>query len=140
VPSLSMPFAFHAGLGISSTSGVNSETIMPVEQEEFWRLIDTIDNPPDDDDFERLSEGLAASPVADIIDFEDRLAALLYALDSRAHARAARARGDWFRYVRCAAVAAGRSVYGVSDVPGLGRSSNAAPHRASRRAGRRWSR
>jgi hypothetical protein len=82
-----------------------------VDQDEFWRLIETMGNAPGDDDFERLSDLLAARTVADILGFEDVLAELLYALDTRPHARAARARGDWFLYVRCSAVAAGRSVY-----------------------------
>jgi hypothetical protein len=58
-----------------------------------------------------LTAELAGRPVADILSFEDQLATLLYALDTRAHARAARARGDWFLYVRCAAVCAGRAAY-----------------------------
>jgi hypothetical protein len=82
-----------------------------MEQDEFWRLIETMGTEQDDDDFERLTDLLAARAGTDIVAFEDQLASLLYALDTRAHARAARARGDWFLYVRCAALSCGRSVY-----------------------------
>jgi hypothetical protein len=85
--------------------------ISSVEQNEFWRLIEVMGGTSADEDFERLTDVLAGRDVADIIEFEDELASLLYALDTRAHAKAARARGDWFLYVRCAAVCAGRSVY-----------------------------
>ena len=82
-----------------------------MEQDQFWALVQTLGSRPGDDDFERLTDQLATRGAGDIIDFEDRLAALLHALDTPAHAAAARARGDWFLYVRCAAVAAGHSAY-----------------------------
>ncbi|MEU5554104.1 DUF4240 domain-containing protein [Micromonospora sp. NPDC047793] len=58
-----------------------------------------------------LAAELATLSVPDIQAFEDHLADLLHGLDTHAHARAARARGDWFLYVRCAAVASGRAAY-----------------------------
>jgi uncharacterized protein DUF4240 len=82
-----------------------------MEREQFWRLVEAMGPKPDDEDFERLIDELATMPAPDIHAFEDHLAALLYGLDTRAHARAARARGDWFLYVRCAAVASGRAAY-----------------------------
>jgi hypothetical protein len=82
-----------------------------MEQAEFWRLLESMGNHPDDDAFERLSDELATHQASEILAFEDRLASALHALDTRDHARAARARGDWFLYVRCAAVCSGRSVY-----------------------------
>lgn len=82
-----------------------------MEQGEFWRLVGSMGTEPDDDAFDRLSDQLATRPASEILDFEDQLASALHALDTRDHARAARARGDWFLYVRCAAVSSGRSVY-----------------------------
>jgi len=66
---------------------------------------------PDDDAFERLADELATRQAWEILAFEDQLASALYALDTRGHARAARARGDWFLYVRCAAISSGSSIY-----------------------------
>jgi hypothetical protein len=80
-----------------------------VDLDDFWQLVRTLG--PRDDDFERLTDRLAALTADEIVGFEDRLAELLYALDTPAHAAAARARNDWFLYVRCAAVAAGRDTY-----------------------------
>ncbi|MEU8819020.1 DUF4240 domain-containing protein [Actinoplanes sp. NPDC048796] len=55
---------------------------------------------------------LAERPEVDITGFEDRLAALLWALDTPAHFAAARPiGGDGFLHVRCAVVAAGRKAY-----------------------------
>jgi hypothetical protein len=82
-----------------------------MEQDQFWALIQTLGSQPHDDDFERLTDELATHSPDDIIGFEDRLTGVLYALDTPAHAAAARARNDWFLYVRWAAVAAGRSTY-----------------------------
>ncbi|GGN10141.1 hypothetical protein FHR83_003268 [Actinoplanes campanulatus] len=89
-----------------------------MELAEFWKLIESMGPAPEDDEFKALTERLATRPVADIIAFEDHLAYLLHALDTQAHARAARARGDWFLYVRCRAVASGQAVYqAVLDDP-----------------------
>jgi hypothetical protein len=86
-------------------------TILVVEQGEFWELVATLGARPDDSDFERLTSDLAGRDQAEIIAFEDHLALVLHALDTPAHAKAARAHNDWFLYVRCAAVAAGRDAY-----------------------------
>ncbi|GAA4595847.1 hypothetical protein BJY16_001812 [Actinoplanes octamycinicus] len=82
-----------------------------MEQDAFWRLIGTMGAEPDDEAIERLADELATRPASEIVAFADQLAFALHALDTRAHARAARARGDWFLYVRCAAVCAGRATY-----------------------------
>ncbi|MGA5299160.1 DUF4240 domain-containing protein [Nucisporomicrobium flavum] len=79
-----------------------------MEADEFWALIGVRRT---DDDLAALADELATRDTATITAFEDRLAELLYALDTPAHAKAARARNDWFLYVRCAAVAAGREAY-----------------------------
>ncbi|MEU4242746.1 DUF4240 domain-containing protein [Actinoplanes sp. NPDC026619] len=79
-----------------------------MELDEFWELIGSRRT---DDDFAALTDRLAERDAATITAFEDRLTELLYALDTPPHAKAARARGDWFLYVRCAAVAAGRDTY-----------------------------
>ncbi len=76
--------------------------------EEFWELIGVRRA---DEDFAALTSDLAACDAATITAFEDRLTEALHALDTPAHAKAARARNDWFLYVRCAAVAAGRDTY-----------------------------
>ena len=82
-----------------------------MQQDDFWQLVRSLGPDPGDADFERLTGELATRSPEDIIGFEDRLAALLYALDTPAHAAAARAHNDWFLYVRCAGVAAGRGTY-----------------------------
>ncbi|MEU4477928.1 DUF4240 domain-containing protein [Micromonospora sp. NPDC023966] len=82
-----------------------------MEQKEFWRLVESMGTEPDDDAFGRLADELATRQAWEILAFEDQLASALYALDTRDHARAARARGDWFLYVRCAAVSSGSSIY-----------------------------
>jgi hypothetical protein len=87
--------------------------ISRVDDDELWGLIAMIGPDPEDGDYHRAIGKLAARPVEDIYAFADRLAELLYALDTEAHAKAARARGDWFLYVRCAAVLAGPVVYGA---------------------------
>jgi hypothetical protein len=79
-----------------------------MELDEFWALTRRRKT---DDDFAVLTDELAARDAETIVAFEDRLTELLYALDTPAHAKAARARNDWFLYVRCAAVAAGREAY-----------------------------
>ncbi|GAB2617612.1 hypothetical protein Aab01nite_31020 [Paractinoplanes abujensis] len=78
-----------------------------MEPGDFWQLITL----GDDREFGRVVDELARREVSAIYGFEDRLAALLYAIDTYPHARAARARGDWFLYVRCAVVADGPSAY-----------------------------
>ncbi|MEU7907248.1 DUF4240 domain-containing protein [Actinoplanes sp. NPDC049118] len=77
-------------------------------REEFWALIGSRSG---DDDFAALTDELATRDAATIIAFEDRLSEVLHALDTPAHAKAARVHSDWFLYVRCAAVAAGRETY-----------------------------
>jgi hypothetical protein len=82
-----------------------------MEQGDFWALMRAVGPRPGEDDFDRLTDELATRSAEDITGFEDRLTALLYALDTPAHVKAARAGNDWFLYVRCAAVAAGRDAY-----------------------------
>ncbi|GAB1643057.1 DUF4240 domain-containing protein [Krasilnikovia sp. MM14-A1259] len=82
-----------------------------MDLDEFWALLTVVGPRPSDEDFERLTDRLATRGPDDICAFEDRLAAALSALDTPAHAAAAKANGDWFLYVRCAAVAAGRDAY-----------------------------
>lgn len=82
-----------------------------MELDAFWDLIQSLPPRPREQDFARLTDELATRSPQDIAGFEDQLAALLYALDTEGHATAARARNDWFLYVRCAAVAAGPTVY-----------------------------
>jgi hypothetical protein len=65
-----------------------------------------------DEDFDRLTARLATRPQADITGFADRLAMVLWTLDTPAHFAAARtASGDGFLYIRCAVVTAGRKAY-----------------------------
>ena len=90
----------------------------------FWALIATLGRDPDDDDFGRLIDRLAAHPPQEIIAFADRLAVALHALDTPGHFAAVRSAGDdWFLYVRCAAVAAGQKAYAkvLEEPAGLGR-------------------
>lgn len=82
-----------------------------MERDDFWGLIQTLGPRARDADFVRLTDALASRDADDILGFEDLLTELLHALDTPAHAAAARARNDWFLYVRCAVVAAGRRAY-----------------------------
>ncbi|MFI5496071.1 DUF4240 domain-containing protein [Actinoplanes sp. NPDC051859] len=77
-------------------------------RDEFWALVGTRKS---DDDFTALTADLAGRDPANITAFADHLAELLHALDTPAHAKAARAHNDWFLYVRCAALAAGQETY-----------------------------
>ncbi|SNY70315.1 DUF4240 domain-containing protein [Paractinoplanes atraurantiacus] len=80
-----------------------------IDEAVFWQLMRAVGR---DGDVERLVARLAGRPQVDITGFEDRLAALLWALDTPAHFAAARPIGaDGFLYVRCAVVAAGRKAY-----------------------------
>ena len=86
--------------------------LLVIDEEEFWSLVKPLGRYPDDEDFERLTARLAIRPEADITGFADRLALVLWTLDTPAHFAAARtASSDVFLYVRCAVVAAGRKAY-----------------------------
>jgi Protein of unknown function (DUF4240) len=64
------------------------------------------------EDFDRLTARLATRPEVGITGFADRLALVLWALDTPAHFAAARtASDDVFLYIRCAVVTAGRKAY-----------------------------
>lgn len=86
--------------------------LLVIDEEEFWLLVKTLGRYSGDEDFDRLTARLASRPEADITGFADRLAMVLWRLDTPAHFAAARtASDDVFLYVRCAVVAAGRSAY-----------------------------
>lgn len=116
-----------------------------MDLDEFWALLRTRRT---DDDFAALTDELAGHDAAAIVAFEERLTELLHALDTPAHATAARARNDWFLYVRCAAVGAGRKTYErILDQPAeLRRFAHkeaeflltVAPAAYERRTGRPW--
>src|SRR5689334_10133847 len=97
-----------------------------MDEERFWATIDAFDWAHEGDDDAVLrpaTEALTAMPSEEIQAFKDLLAAKLYALDTREHARYAfwgRAdpddgdayiSADAFLYVRCVVVANGRAFY-----------------------------
>jgi hypothetical protein len=63
---------------------------------EFWELIGVRRT---DEDFAAPTDELATRDAATITAFEDHLTEALHALDTPEHAKAARARNDWFLYV-----------------------------------------
>jgi len=90
----------------------------------FWSIIDLLDWKNQGDDDAVLApaiQALAARATTDIRRFEERLAFLLYRLDTSAHARNLRESSvipgqdyisaDGFLYARCAVVASGRKCY-----------------------------
>lgn len=78
----------------------------------FWRLVGRLGRDPDDTDFAVLAERLAERPEAEITGFADRLASVLWSMDTPAHFASAGSGGDtWFLCARCAVVAAGRRAY-----------------------------
>lgn len=86
--------------------------LLVIDEEEFWPLVEGLGRDPGDEDFHRLTARLATRPEAEITGFEDRLARVLWALDTPAHfAAAGTCSGDGFLYARCAVVAAGRRAY-----------------------------
>jgi hypothetical protein len=80
-----------------------------MDEQRFWDLVGTIG--PDPADIDRLTDQLSDHGAADICDFADHLARALYALDTPAHYRAASTTPERFVDIRCAAVAAGATVY-----------------------------
>lgn len=96
---------------------------MTMSDDVFWRLLRQLNWKKLGDDeavIEPAVAALAQMDVADIEQFENILAAKLYALDTEGHAREigeeAFAPGkhfsvDWFLYERCAVVANGREFY-----------------------------
>jgi hypothetical protein len=91
---------------------------------EFWTIIGLLDWKRQGNDKKVLApavKALAAKPEAEILAFQERLAYLLYRLDTRAHAQSMRrpSRGkesdffsaDGFLYARCVVVANGRALY-----------------------------
>lgn len=86
--------------------------LLVIDEEVFWSLVKPLGRNPGDGDFDRLTARLATRPEAEITGFADRLAQLLWTLDTPAHLAAAQtARADVFLYVRCAVVAAGHKAY-----------------------------
>ena len=79
-----------------------------MDEQTFWDLVGTIGRNQGADAYDRLADELSDRDADDIRDFADHLARALYALDTPAHYRAA---ADRFLPARCAAVAAGVSVY-----------------------------
>ncbi|WP_246613011.1 DUF4240 domain-containing protein [Paractinoplanes bogorensis] len=83
-----------------------------MDEDVFWPLAGGLGRHPDDDAFERLTDLLAGRSEADITGFADRLADVLWALDTPAHFQACETvSDDVFLYVRCAVVGAGRKAY-----------------------------
>jgi hypothetical protein len=90
----------------------------------FWSLVDLLDWRQADNDDKVVApvvESLASRSTQDICRFQERLALLLYQLDTRLHARNIGANSfdqekeyvsaDAFLYARCASVANGRAFY-----------------------------
>jgi hypothetical protein len=80
----------------------------------FWALIAQLDwrhKRNDDKVIAPVVEALAAKSVRAIKNFQERMATLLYQLDTKAHARRSGASEDGFLYSRCACVAKGRDFY-----------------------------
>lgn len=83
-----------------------------MDEDVFWRLAGKLGREPADAAFDTLVTQLTRLPQAEITGFADRLAWVLWSLDTPAHHEAAGAPGDdWFLSVRCAVVAAGRKGY-----------------------------
>ncbi len=89
----------------------------------FWSILDSLDWESEGDDavLAPAVQRLAAMPVSHIYQFQDKLAAKLYALDTRAHAQHIGSASwtspekpfsvDEFLYVRCCVVANGKDAY-----------------------------
>jgi len=95
-----------------------------MELAEFWSLIEQLDWSREGDDkavIQPVVKALSARPKKDMNSFEERLAFLLYQLDTKAHASNIGESSydedsdyisvDYFLYVRCAVVANGQSFY-----------------------------
>ena len=87
--------------------------------DDFWRLIETIDRNVlrrgeghEDEALQPLIDALASLDEAELRSFQNHLAQSLYDLDGRKYADAAGDIGDdGFLYARCFVVAMGRDVY-----------------------------
>lgn len=92
-----------------------------MSEDKFWSLIALLDWEKTGDDaavIDPVVKALALKSKSEICQFEERLAYLLYQLDTRAHAsnigkqsyskETSHFSADWFLYVRCATVANGR--------------------------------
>ncbi|WP_314613050.1 DUF4240 domain-containing protein [Streptomyces stackebrandtii] len=87
----------------------------------FWSIIDNAQGDTVHDVIEAVGQDLSKRPVGEIIDFSERLAEVLYALDRRelfekeytflGDASGGENTGEDFLYARCAVVAAGSVVY-----------------------------
>ncbi|WP_436536683.1 DUF4240 domain-containing protein [Actinoplanes sp. HUAS TT8] len=83
-----------------------------MDEDAFWRLAGRLGRDPADEDFDALVDRLARLTEPEITGFADRLAWVLWRIDTPEHYEAsAAAGGDWFLYVRCAVVAAGHKAY-----------------------------
>jgi hypothetical protein len=93
-----------------------------IDEKVFWSIINLLDQKSQRDDDKVLApaiQALAARPKSDIAHFEERLAYLLYQLDTRAHAAHTcddpahpdHISADAFLYARCAVVASGKRLY-----------------------------
>jgi len=82
---------------------------------EFWNFIAQLDWSNDGNDKKIVApviDALAAKSVRAIHTFEERLANLLYQIDTEAHAKRAGGTDDGFLYARCICVARGPKFYG----------------------------
>ncbi|MCB9040356.1 MAG: DUF4240 domain-containing protein [Lewinellaceae bacterium] len=96
---------------------VNLDDIPTFTEEDFWSIIGLLDWNAEtrNEVLTPAVEALAQHPASHIYLFEDILAEKLYALDTKAHARAAYPKDsfseDGFLYVRAAVVAQGKEKY-----------------------------
>lgn len=103
------------------------ETLSPLADDPFWKLIDVPDHAPSDEGMDRLVDVLAAEKVDVIAQFSQTLAEKLNRLDAPSNLRqsdgsqpAAQMSPDAFLYYRCAIVAAGRTAFErVLEYPGI---------------------
>ncbi|MET9373176.1 DUF4240 domain-containing protein [Streptomyces sp. NPDC002992] len=92
-----------------------------MDMKTFWSIIDNAQGDTVHDVVEAVGMDLSKRPVEEIIDFSERLAEALYALDRRelfeqeytfaGDATGGDNTGEDFLYARCAVVAAGSEVY-----------------------------
>lgn len=110
---LKAKYPAHARLDIQI---VDLDAIPTFTDEDFWQIIARLDWSAEGNRQAVLAPAVAAlaqRPVSHIYLFEDRLAEMLYQLDTRAHARVAYPGDlfseDGFLYVRAAVVARGKA-------------------------------
>lgn len=83
-----------------------------MNRDDFWALLESLKGRSVERRVQALTDALATLLPVEIENFADRLAEMLHAIDTPAHARAVHmAATDQFLYVRCAVVLAGRGAY-----------------------------